>query len=142
MLTRAAAAFAATVSTLSLAGCAQPDHDDAVVDGITALRDAGTADKNLGSMTTFEWDEVYLFPENTAVDDIQAKTGVELPGGLISGDRLYNSTLVFLGDGVVVETVQTAGAPLGFDSSRTFKPYPYPGELEVRDAAVYLVPVG
>lgn len=134
------AALLGFVTMLSLAGCSQPDDDRTVIEGIIAVSTAESGDNTLGSMTNFEWDEVYFFPENTPVDKIQAKTGVELRGGLLSGDHLYKSTLAFVNDGVTVKTIQTTGAPLAFDSAHIFTSYPYPGELEVRGPAVYLVP--
>ncbi|GAA2543799.1 hypothetical protein GCM10009860_25750 [Microbacterium mitrae] len=123
---------------LSLVGCSQPDGDHTVIEGIIAVSKAESGDNTLGSMTNFEWEEVYFFPENTAVDKIQANTGVELRGGLLSGDHLYNSTLAFINDGILVKTIQTLGAPLDFDSAHIFTSYSYPGELEVRGPAVYL----
>lgn len=133
------AALLGFVTMMTLTGCSQPD-DHTVIEGIVAVSKAESSDNTLGSITDFEWDEVYFFPENTAVDKIQANTGIELPGGLLSGDHLYNSTLAFINDGIVVKTIQTVGAPLDFDSAHIFTSYPHPGELEVRGRAVYLAP--
>ncbi|WP_433676372.1 hypothetical protein [Microbacterium gorillae] len=121
-----------------LVACAPADPGDAVVEGIVALSDGDENATTLASMTTFDWDEVYLFPESTPVGEITERTGIELSGGLISGDHLLNTTLVFRHEGHVVAKVQTTGAPLAFDSAHTWQPYPYPGELEVVGAAVRL----